>query len=180
MQSEIENPKSKILEWELLPPEEKKRRAGLEPLFQWLALIMDEFLRLPGTRFRFGLDPIIGLIPGLGDTASALVSAFSLIYAARCGIPRITLARMALNILINEIVGIIPGVGDAFSFWFKSNVRNRDLLQQHLGTPRSKTARKSDWVFVVAVLVVLALVVGLGIAVSILLLREIFRLLHLA
>src|SRR3954469_8205011 len=180
MQSKIENPKSEILEWEVLPPEEKKRREGLEPLFKWLALIMDEFVRFPGTRLRFGLDPIIGLIPGLGDTASAVVSAFSLIYAARCGVPRITLARMALNILINEIVGIVPGVGDAFSFWFKSNVRNRDLLQQHLGTPRSRRAQKRDWAFVVAVLATLVLIVGAGITVSFLLLREIFRLLHLA
>jgi hypothetical protein len=168
------------VEWEVLPPEEKRRREGLEPLFKWLALVMDEFVRFPGTRFRFGLDPIIGLIPGLGDTASAVVSAFSLIYAARCGIPRITLARMAVNILINEVVGIVPGVGDAFSFWFKSNARNRDLLQQHLSTGRSRRARKSDWTFVFAVLGALALVVGAGIVVSVLLLRGLFRLLHLA
>src|SRR3954466_4890497 len=95
------------LEFELLPPEEKKRRAGLEPLFKWLALVMDEFVKLPGTKFRFGLDPLIGLIPGLGDTASAVISAFSLVYAARCGVPLITLARMSINILINEVVGII-------------------------------------------------------------------------
>jgi len=166
------------VEWELLPPEEKARRASLEPLFKWLALIMDEFVRFPGTRFRFGLDPVIGLIPGLGDTASALVSAFSLIYAARCGVPRITLARMSLNILINEIVGIIPGAGDAFSFWFKSNARNYQLLQQHLGT--SRRARKSDWVFVIIVLAILVLVVAVGIIVSLFVLRELLRFLHLA
>lgn len=166
------------VEWELLPPEEKARRASLEPLFKWLAVIMDEFVRFPGTRFRFGLDPVIGLIPGLGDTASALISAFSLIYAARCGVPRITLARMSLNILINEIVGIIPGAGDAFSFWFKSNVRNYQLLQQHLGTP-SRT-RKSDWIFVIIVLAILVLVVAVGIVVSLFVLRELLRFLHLA
>ena len=85
---------------------------------------MDEFLRVPGTKFRFGLDPLIGLIPGVGDTGSAFVSAFALIQAARSGLPKILLARMSLNILINELIGIIPGVGDAFSFWFKSNARN--------------------------------------------------------
>jgi hypothetical protein len=169
--------KPREVEWELLPPEEKRRYAGLEPLFKWLALVMDESLRFPGTRFRFGLDPIIGLIPGLGDTASAVISAFSLVYAARCGVPRGTLARMSLNILINEIVGIIPGVGDAFSFWFKSNVRNYQLLQQHLGAP--KRARRSDWIVVAAVLGVLFVVVVAGIVVSVLLLRELFRLLHL-
>lgn len=167
---------AKDAEWEILPPEEKKRRASLEPLFKYLALIMDEFVRFPGTKFRFGLDPIVGLIPGVGDTASALISAFSLIYAARCGVPRIILARMAVNILINEIVGIIPGVGDAFSFWFKSNVRNYHLLQQHLGT--SPGARRSDWIFVVAVLGILFFVVAAGILVSFLLIRELLHLLH--
>jgi hypothetical protein len=166
------------VEWELLPPEEKKKRAGLEPLFKWLALVMDEFVRFPGTRFRFGLDPIIGLIPGLGDTASAVISAFSLIYAARCGIPLITLARMSINILINEVVGIVPGVGDAFSFWFKSNARNYQLLQQHLGS--SRRARKSDWMFVIIVLGILILVVAVGIVVSLLVLRALLHLLHLA
>jgi hypothetical protein len=56
---------------------------------------------------------------------------------------------MSLNILINEVVGIIPGIGDAFSFWFKSNVRNHELLQRHLGEPGR--AQHSDWVFVAAV-----------------------------
>ena len=98
------------VEWEVLPPEEKEKRARLEPLFKWLALIMDEFLRFPGTKFRFGLDPVIGLIPGIGDTASAIISALSLVYAARCGLPKVLLARMSLNILLNEIVGIVLGL----------------------------------------------------------------------
>src|SRR5436309_10122143 len=97
--------KTREIGWRILPPEEKQRRAALEPLFKWLALIMDEFLSVPGTKFRFGLDPIIGLIPGLGDTSSAIVSAIALIQAARRGVPKILLARMSLNILINEIVG---------------------------------------------------------------------------
>ena len=83
MQSKIENRESKILDvdWEVLPPEEKRKRQGLEPLFKWLALIMDEIIRIPGTNFRFGLDPLLGLVPGIGDTSSALVSAFALIQA---------------------------------------------------------------------------------------------------
>ena len=64
-------------EWEVLPPEEQKKRTALEPLFRWLAVLMDDFLRVPGTKFRIGLDPLIGLLPGLGDTASAIVSATS-------------------------------------------------------------------------------------------------------
>jgi hypothetical protein len=162
-------------EWELLPPEEKQRRASLEPLFKWLALIMDEFLRVPGTKFRIGLDPLIGLIPGLGDTASAVVSAMALIQAARRGVPKILLARMSVNILVNELVGIVPGIGDAFSFWFKSNSRNYALLQEHIDRP--VRSRKSDWVFVVGVLAILFLIVATGLLVSLLVLQEIFKLL---
>src|ERR1044071_8654813 len=98
-------------EWEVLPAEEKEKRARLEPLFRWVAIVMDELIALPNSKFNFGLDPLIGLIPGIGDTASAIVSALVLIQAARRGVPKILLARMSLNILINEIVGIIPGLG---------------------------------------------------------------------
>jgi len=164
------------LEWEVLPPEDRQRRHSLEPLFKRLAFIMDEFLRLPGTKFRFGLDPIIGLLPGLGDTASAIISTFALVYAARCRLPKIVLARMALNILINELVGIVPGIGDAFSFWFKSNTRNYKLLQRHIATP--KRGRKSDWIFVCAVLALLFLIVCAGLLVSFFVLHEILRLLN--
>jgi hypothetical protein len=134
---------------------------------------MDEFLRLPGTKFRVGLDPILGLIPGIGDTASAIVSAFALLQAARCGLPKIVLARMSLNILINELVGIIPGVGDAFSFWFKSNARNYRILQSHMGERRG--ARRSDWIFVIGVLALLCLIVLAGLIVSIFVLQQILR-----
>jgi uncharacterized protein DUF4112 len=147
------------LEWELLPPEERQKRAALDPLFKWIALIMDDFLRVPGTKFRFGLDPIIGLLPGIGDTASAIVSALALITAARRGVPKILLARMSINILINELIGIIPGIGDAFSFWFKSNVRNYELLKKYSARPGRSP--KSDWVFVIAVLVLVFVLSGL-------------------
>jgi len=159
------------VEWEVLPPEDKANKARVEPLFKLLATVMDEFLRVPGTRFRFGLDPLIGLIPGLGDTASAITSAMTLIYAARCGLPKILLARMSLNILINEIIGIVPGIGDAFSFWFKSNSRNYELLQRHWGAPRKP--RTSDWLFVAAILAVLVVVVLAGLLVTVFVLREV-------
>jgi hypothetical protein len=164
------------IEWEVLPPKEKRRRQGLEPLFKWLALIMDEFIRVPGTKFKFGLDPLIGLLPGLGDTGSALVSAFALIHAARVGVPKILLARMSLNVLINELIGIVPVVGDAFSFWFKSNARNYQIIKDHTTAPGG-VSRKSDWIFVIAVLVLLFGIVCCGLLISFLFLREIGRLL---
>ena len=164
-------------EWEVLPPEEKDKRARLEPLFRWVAIVMDELIALPNSKVKFGLDPLIGLIPGIGDTASAIVSALVLIQAARRGLPKILLARMSLNILINEIVGIIPGLGDAFSFWFKSNKRNYELLLAHTEMPRR--ARLSDWFFVIATLVILFVAVATGIYVSWLILRAIGQLLGL-
>jgi len=166
---------AKEVDWEVLPPEEKRKREGLEPLFKWLALIMDEFLRVPGTQFRFGLDPLIGLVPGIGDTGSALISAFALIQAVRLGVPKILLARMSINILINEIIGIVPIAGDAFSFWFKSNARNYQIIKEHLGAPRA--SRRSDWILVITVLVLLCAIVGCGLLVSFLFFWEIARLL---
>ncbi len=169
---------SKIFEWEVVPPEDRsgsrRTSASLEPLFRWLALIMDEFLRFPGTKIRFGLDPIIGLLPGIGDVSSAIISAVALIHAARYGVPKILLARMATNILINELVGIIPGLGDAFSFWFKSNVRNYKLLRRYSAAPTR--SRKGDWIFLVAVLSLLFVIVCAGLIVSLLVLQAMWQL----
>jgi hypothetical protein len=161
-------------EWELLPPEDRDRRSSLEALFKWLALIMDDFLRLPWTNFRIGLDSIIGLVPGLGDTASAIISALALIYAVRRGLPKVLLARMAMNILINELVGIIPGVGDAFSFWFKSNARNYHLLKHYNAAP--ERTRKGDWIFIFVVLGLLFVIVCAGLLVSFFVLQALVRL----
>jgi hypothetical protein len=134
---------------------------------------MDEFLRVPGTKIRFGLDPIIGLLPGIGDVTSAIVSAVAFVHAARCGIPKILLARMAMNILINELVGIIPGLGDGFSFWFKSNVRNYEMLRRYSVAPAG--SRKSDWIFVIAVLSLLFVIVCAGLVLTALVLGAIGR-----
>ena len=164
-------------EWELLPPEERSRsqrtRASLESRFRWLALIMDDFLRVPGTKLRFGLDPIIGLLPGIGDVISAIVSTIAFIHAALGGVPKILLARMAINILINALVGMIPGLGDAFSFWFKSNVRNYELLRRYSAAPAG--SRRGDWIFVIAILGLLFVIVCAGFIVTVLVLESIGR-----
>lgn len=161
-------------EWELLPPEEKQRRALLEPLFKWVAIIMDGLLRVPGTKFRFGLNPLIDFVPVIGDVSAALVSVSVLIYAVSRGLPKILLARMALNILINELVGMIPVLGSAFAFWFRANKRNYDLFQRHIELP--SRSRKSDWIFVGAVLGLVFVIVFTGLIVTFLVLQEIARL----
>jgi len=164
-------------EWEILPPEDRsgtqQTGTSLESRFRWLALIMDDFLRVPGTKRRFGLDPLIGLLPGVGDVISAIISAVAFVHAARSGVPKILLARMAMNILINELVGIIPGLGDAFSFWFKSNVRNYELLRRYSAAPAG--SRRGDWIFVIAVLSLLFVIVCAGLVVTVVVLDGIGR-----
>ena len=162
------------MEWEVLPPEDRHRRKSLEEIFRWVALIMDDFLRVPGTKFRFGLDPLIGLLPGIGDTASAITSGFVLFYAARSGVPKVLLARMAANILINEIIGIIPGLGDAFSFWFKSNKRNYEILKRYRAAPGR--LRKSDWFFLILLLGLVLAIVCAGLFVSWMILQAMAKL----
>lgn len=130
-----------------------------DPFFALLARLMDTAFVIPGTNIRFGLDPIIGLLPGIGDGATALTSLMLFLRAAKHGIPKIVLARMALNIVLNTTLGAIPVAGDTFSFFFKSNERNYELLRTHANTPGSST--KSDWSFVVALLGGLALVLVL-------------------
>jgi hypothetical protein len=148
--------KARAVEVEVLPPERKEP----EPVARLIALLMDNAFRIPGTNFRFGLDPLIGLFPGFGDTIAGVISAVVIAQSARLGLPRIVMARMALNILINAVVGAVPVAGDAFSFWFKSNARNYALLTKHAG---SRASTRADWFFVcgllAGVLIVLALLI---------------------
>ena len=134
---------------------------------------MDGLVRLPGTKFRFGLNPLIDFVPGIGDISAAFVSTSVLVYAVARGLPKILLARMALNILINELVGIVPVLGSAFAFWFRANKRNYDLLQRHIEVPTR--SRKSDWIFLIAVLGSLFLIVCTGLIVTLLVLQAIAR-----
>lgn len=129
---------------EVLPPRDRDT-PDISRLIAWL---LDDFLRIPGTNFRIGFDPIIGLIPGLGDSSTAVVSSVLLLHGLRAGVPRIVLVRMALNILVNSLGGAIPVAGDVFSAWFKSNRRNYELLQRHSGARRAST--RADWAIVIA------------------------------
>ena len=166
--------KSGDIEWELLPPEDRHRRKSVEPIFKWVALVMDRLIRIPGVKKRLGLNPILDLVPGFGDIAAALISVSVLVYGIRRGIPKILLGRMALNVLINEIVGIIPIVGSVFAFWFTANTRNYELLREHLDTPNRST--KTDKMFVGAVLGLVIFVILAGIVGTFFILHEIAKL----
>src|SRR5438105_14357005 len=93
---------------------------------------MDRLIRIPGIKRRLGLNPILDLVPGVGDIAAALVSVCVVVYGIRRGIPKVLLGRMALNVLINEIDGIIPIVGSVFAFWCTVNTRNYDLYRERV------------------------------------------------
>ena len=130
-----------------------------DPFIALVSRLMDTAFVIPGTNIRFGLDPLIGLWPGIGDGAAALTSLMLLMKSIRYGLPKIVLARMALNIVLNGTLGALPVVGDAFSFWFKSNVRNYELLRQHAGKPGKST--RHDWWFVVGLLAATAIILAL-------------------
>ena len=101
------------------------------PAAKVLAYVLDECITIPGTNLKIGIDPLLGLIPGIGDAISALLGTIILNDAARRGLPKWVLGRMAGNILLNALVGAIPIIGDAFSAFFKSNARNYALLQKY-------------------------------------------------
>lgn len=127
-------------------------RARLEALRRLTRLLDDQF-RVPGTRLRFGWDPIVGLIPGLGDAVPPIFSALVLLQALHMRIPPVAQARMLLNVLIDLLLGAVPLAGDLFDFAWKSNARNLALLERHaeqVGPPRA-----ADWAFVVLALAVL-------------------------
>lgn len=96
---------------------------------------MDAGIRIPGTTLRFGLDPILGLIPGGGDAVGAVLAGWILVEAIRMGASRATVLRIAGNVVLDAGVGTIPFIGDLFDFAWKANLRNVALLERHLATP---------------------------------------------
>ena len=128
-----------------------------------LEFLLDEAFVIPGTRVRFGLDAVVGLVPGIGDVLAGLFSLFIPLAAWIRGVPYVTLVRMAANLGIGVLVGSIPILGDAFDIALKPNRRNYRLLVRHLGEPRRHTWR--DWIF----LLVLAAVLGLVFAIPVIL-----------
>jgi len=147
---------------EVLPPAKGRDVPDLARLLAWL---LDDLFPIPGTRLRFGLDPIIGILPAVGGSSTAAVSCVILIHALRAGVPRVVLVRMALNVLINTLGGSIPGIGDVFSAFFKSNRRNVELIERHAG---ARASTRADWIFVCALvggLLLVAVVVSVTLAV---------------
>lgn len=129
---------------QILPPEKPGLSdATLDTLAAWL----DDRFTIPGTRIRFGLDPVIGLFPGIGDLITGLIS-FVFVFAAwKRRLPRITIARMIFNIGIDTLVGCIPVLGDAFDIWWKSNRMNYKLLVRSSAAGKHSAWRDWLWFF---------------------------------
>ena len=115
-----------------------------------LAKVLDTSIKIPGTSWSIGLDPLLGLIPGIGDVIANLIGTVILGIATRLQLPRIVLTRMSLNLLINGTVGAIPVVGDLFSIWFKSHARNAALLREAALKPDRET--HADWFYVAGII----------------------------
>ena len=123
-----------------------------------LARLMDAQFKIPGTNIRFGLDGLLGLIPGAGDLSTFAVSGYMVMILAQNGASGFVLARMVMNILIDAIFGSIPILGDIFDVYFKANIRNIKLMEEHYVEGRH---RGGAWKVVVPVLLFVLLIIGL-------------------
>jgi len=143
-----------------------ERREGsveIDESLERLGWLMDDLIRVPGLGWRFGLDALVGLIPGFGDTATSLVSFYILVSAVRYRVPKITLLRMGMNLGIDYLVGSLPLVEDLFDAWWKSNQRNIALLSERatVSASEAREGNLSDWLFVgLIILLLIGLAVG--------------------
>ena len=126
-----------------------KQDVALQRL-RWIVRVFDEAFVVPGTSFRVGLDPILGLVPGVGDVAGAVAAVAFVIIAATAGTPPRLLAAMAANVLLEAGVGFVPLFGDAFDFAFRANRRNLALFEAHLAR-RAAPRFASPWTVLLTV-----------------------------
>ena len=126
-----------------------------------LSELLDNAVTIPGTSYRVGIDPLLGLFPGMGDYLGAFLSGYIIYEAARLGASRPTLLRMVFNVILETIVGLIPALGDIFDVFWKANAKNVTLLEKQLASAGKR--EKADWFFLIVLLVGLFLII-IGIA----------------
>ena len=147
---------------EILSPDARTRRV------RTLARLLDNAIAVPGTNWKIGLDPIIGLIPGVGDVIGAVLSGYIVLEAVRAEVPTFTLARMLVNVGIDTLLGAVPALGDVFDAAWKSNAMNVALLERHLVATGSAPPKRRNVVGVMALaLIVLVLIVASGVALGV-------------
>jgi hypothetical protein len=142
----------------------KPESVEVERSLDRLSHLLDGVFRIPGTGWRFGLDALVGLIPGVGDAATSLASFYILAAGVRYRVPKVTLLRMGMNIGIDFLLGAVPVVGDLFDFAWKSNEMNMELIRKRAtvkSAAEARQGRKSDWLFVgLIILILIGLLVG--------------------
>jgi hypothetical protein len=137
-----------------------------------LARLLDSSITIPGTNLKFGLDPIIGLIPGIGDLMGAVMSGYIILEAVRADVPNVTIVRMLVNVGIDTLLGAVPALGDVFDAAWKSNTMNVALLERHVAGTESVSiaapGKRRNVLGVIAIsLIALVLIVGAGLALGI-------------
>ena len=150
----------------------KSQAASLRRLRR-ISHLLDNAIPIPGTKYRIGLDPILGLIPGGGDLIGSIFAGYVVFKSAQMGVPQETLVKMAANIVFDTVAGTVPVAGDLFDVAWKANVKNIELLDAHLGSPEQ--GKKADWLFVAALLLGLILIVGSVIFLSVMIFGWLFR-----
>jgi hypothetical protein len=144
----------------------------VERLRVWQRLL-DSAFRVPGTAIRFGWDPIIGVVPWIGDAVAALLGSVIVWHGYQLRLPRVVLLRMVINIAIDVVIGMVPLFGDVADVFWKSNTRNFALLEHYAGTDRP--ARPGDWLFVAAVMLAIVVVALLPVLAAIWIIRVLAR-----
>ncbi len=145
---------SAIREPEILSPRSKRGgKAFDDGSLDMLSHLLDDFIRIPGTQIRFGLDGIVALVPGVGDLLQGAASSIIILAAWARGVPKVILGRMVANVGIEVLVGLVPIAGDIFDIAWKANRRNYALLTGTLAEPQ-RHARRS-WIFFAMLCVVL-------------------------
>ncbi len=135
-----------------------------------LSYVLDNAIGIPGTRYRIGLDPLLGLLPGAGDFLGTAISAYIVLEAARLGIPRAALVQMVSNIVFDTLMGTVPVLGDLADVTWKANTKNLALLEEHLEVPPQQR-QQADWLFLALLLGGLLLVVMAVAAISVMIVR---------
>jgi Domain of unknown function (DUF4112) len=135
----------------------------------YVAALLDDMWHIPGTKIRFGLDALMGWVPGIGDVLTGIASCFIVFASWRRGAARVTLARMVANILLETTLGGIPIVGDIVHVFWKANRRNYRLLIREKEQPRAKTGR--DWIFLAFILLAALAAIAIPIGILIWILR---------
>ena len=163
---------------EILRPRSKAAGALFDDAnLDGLSHLLDDFIRIPGTPIRFGLDGIVGFIPGIGDILGGLASTILIVAAWSRGVPKVVVARMVLNVAIETVAGSLPVVGNLFDIGWRANRRNYALLTRATGT--SEKHQVGDWLFIVGVCVLLVALIAVPVVLGAWVLVKLGGMVHL-